>query len=77
MAKVLQLPRAFQISLVFVFDADDRSDEDLMRYLLDRVSPALSLGAYGRGAACHRVAVPAGAAFPPAAGTLPPPPQPS
>jgi len=76
MAKVLQLPRAFQVSLVFVFEADDRSDQDLMVYLLDRINPALSLGAYGRGAACQRVAVPQ--AGPLAGGaTLPPPPQPS
>jgi hypothetical protein len=70
MASIVQLPRAFQVSLVFVFDSDERTDQELMVYLLDRIAPALSLGQYGKGASCQRVTVPPGlthqgAALPP------------
>jgi hypothetical protein len=62
---IVQPPRAFQVQLLFVFPEDGRSDTELMTYLLDRISPALTLGVYGKGASCARVPLPAGNAAAP------------
>jgi len=52
---IVQPPRAFQVQLLFVFPEDARTDAELIVYLLDRINPALSLGAYGKAATCARI----------------------
>jgi len=55
---IVQPPRAFQFTAVFVFPEDSRTDTELGAYLLDRICPALSLGPYAKAAGVSRIALP-------------------
>ena len=53
---ILQPPRAYQFVILFHFDGDARSDEELRKDILDRVSLAASLGANMKAIAVQQVA---------------------
>jgi len=58
MGSVVQLPRAFQLSIVFVFPDDPRSDAELGTLMTKAVSTSLELTAFAKGASVVRVALP-------------------
>ena len=64
MSSILQPPRAFQLSIVFVFPEDPRSDAELGTLMTKAVSTSLELTAYAKGASVVRVAVPSPATLP-------------